>query len=459
MGAKARSFHQRSRKLFGLTFLFVFVGGGIARAETMSLEQTLALAYMSNPRLEQQRATLRATDEDVARALSGWRPSIAVTGSYGFTSNDIAAALLPIPNGHPRDVTVTVTQPIFNGSTIPQVRQARASVAAGRAQLTSVEQSVLLSAAHAYVDVIGDEAGLRFRRENVAVLEQQLNTIQERVNIGDITRTDLTLVQSRLSAAKAEVAFAEAKLGASRAQFAHAVGQPAATLDVSPSSPDIPAGEEQALGRAIADNPDLVAAREQARAADAAVDVASGAFLPSLSVQGQYKNSRDEVATGIRDSSLAVVAQLRVPLYQAGEEYANIRKAKETRNAAAYAINDVERQVRQALDTAWQAHMAAKDAITSYEQQVEAAEMAYEGFAEGLRAGERTTFDVLNSAQEVLTARISLAEARRQFYVNSFELAVAMGGLTARSLNLPVQFYDPQIHYDKDAGRWIGTGE
>lgn len=432
---------------------------GAAFAETFTLQQALALAYETNPRLEAERAQLRATDEEVAKALSGWRPNLGLSGSYGYTSNDTNSFGLSIPEGHPRDVTVTLTQPLFTGQTIPQTRQANALVRAGRFQLTSVEQLVLFAAGRAYFDVVADEAVLIFRRDNVTLLSGQLGMTQDRVNVGDITVTDLQLVQARLAAATADVATAEARLAASRAEFLRAVGRPAESLEGMPALPPVPEGEMQATTLAIENNPDLNTAREQARVADAAVDVATGALLPSLSVQGQYRKSRDQVGVGVELESTSVVAQLRVPLYQGGVEYAGVRQAKQTRSKAVFTISDIERQVRQTLTAAWQATIAARTAMVLHEQQVEAARLAYEGFAEGVRAGERSTYDLLNSAQELLSARVALAEARRQYSISTFELTVAEGSLTARALNLPVMFYDPQLYYDRNAGRWFGLGE
>jgi len=439
--------------------LVPFVAGGVRAQETFTLRDALALAYETNPRLEAERANLRATDEEVAKALSGWRPNLGVSGSYGYTSNEINTFGLPIPEGHPRDVTVTLAQPLFTGQTIPKTRQANAQVRAGRFQLISVEQLVLLAAARAYFDVIADEALLAFRRDNVMLLSGQLSMTQERVNVGDITVTDLQLVQARLAGANAEVATAEARLAASRAAFERAIGRPAESLERMPALPPVPEGQMQAQALAIENNPDLNTAREQARVADAAVDVATGSLLPSLSVQGQYRKSRDQVGVGVELESTSVMAQLRVPIYQGGIEYAGVRQAKQSRSQAVFSISDVERQVRQSLDAAWQATIAARLSIVLHEQQLEAARLAYEGFAEGVRAGERSTYDLLNSALELLGAQVALTDARRQYSISTLELTVAEGGLTARALNLPVMFYDPQLYYDRNAHRWFGLGD
>jgi len=452
----------RRQRLLCVSFtisLMPFFATPSAHAEIFTLQEALALAYETNPRLEAERAQLRATDEEVAKALSGWRPNLGLSGSYGYTANEVNTFGLSIPEGHPRDVTVTLTQPLFTGQTIPQTRQANALVRAGRFQLTSVEQLVLFNAARAYFDVIADEAVLAFRRENVMLLSGQLSMTQERVNVGDITVTDLQLVQARLASANADVATAEARLAASRAEFERAIGRPPESLEAMPALPPLPEGQLQATTLAIENNPDLNTAREQARVADAAVDVATGALLPSLSVEGQYRKSRDQVGVGVFLESTSVVAQLRVPLYQGGVEYAGVRQAKQSRSKAVYTISDIERQVRQTLAASWQATIAARTTMVLHEQQVDASRLAYEGFAEGVRAGERSTYDLLNSALELLSAQIALVEARRLNSISTFELTVAEGGLTARALNLPVMLYDPQLYYDRNAGRWFGLGD
>jgi outer membrane protein len=435
--------------------------GPAARAETLTLDQALAAAYETNTQLQAQRAALRATDEDVATAVSGWRPTVTATANYGYTRDRTTPPEFGIiaPNGHPRDAGVTLTQPVINGTTIPQTRQAKAGVEAGRAQLSSVEQTTLLNAAKAYFDVLADEAQLNYKRHNVERLTDQVQMTQQRVAIRDLARSDLDIVQARLSAAGADVATAEGNLAAARAAFLRTVGRPAETLEPAPTLPSLPATKDDAMAVALANNPDLVGSKYLIQQADAAMTVAYGALAPSVSLQLQYKDSVDELGPGIRDHSLSAIAQLRMPLYQSGTEYAQIRRAVELRSKAVLQAADEERIVRQNLDAAWQTLVAARRAMSLNRQQVQAAQSAYEGIVVGLRAGERTTFDVLNTEQDLDSAQVALVEAERQYNETIFQLLSATGGLTARALKLPVTFYDPQIHYDRDAGSWIGTGK
>jgi outer membrane protein len=445
---------------FGAAILSISVLGPLARAETLTLDKALAAAYETNTALEAQRAALRATDEDVASAVSGWRPTVTGSASYGYSRDRTTPSNLPVvaPNGHPRDATVTLTQPILNGTTIPQTREAKAEVQAGRAQLSSIEQTTLLNAAKAYFDVLGNEAQLNYKRHSAALLTDQLHMMQQRVAIRDIARSDLDLVQARLNAADADVATAQANLAGARAAFLRTVGRPAETLDTSPKLPLLPASEDDAMTLALANNPDLMGTRYLIRQADEAVTVAYGSLAPNVSLQLQYRDSVDEISPGVRDSSLSAIAQLRVPLYQSGTEYAQIRKNVELRSKAVMQAADEERIVRQSLDSAWQTLVAARSAIGLNKAQVQSAQSAYEGIAIGMRAGERTTFDVLTSEQDLDSAEAALVESQRLYNETTFQLLAATGALTARALKLPVTFYDPEVHYHRDAGSWIGTG-
>ena len=429
-----------------------------AFAQPLTLNQALGLAYETNPQLNAQRAALRAIDEDVAKALGGWRPTVATTGSYGFERDELNR-LPGQASATPRAASVTITQPVFNGQILANVSKAKALARAGRAQLTAVEQQVLFNAVLADMDVVRDSAIVKFQQDNVQVLQGFLQTTIDRANVGEIGQTDVSQAEARLTVAMADLEASQAQLAASRAAFEHVVGVPVETLEIEPSFPILPGSDDEALAVGIQSNPTLNAAREQARAADYAVDVAVGALLPSLSVQGQYQKSVDQIARGIKTNAFSVVAQLTVPIYQAGVDHANVRQASELRNQATQNVAEAERQVRDAVRTAWEALRAARAAIALYDRGVRANEVAFEGVKQETAIGARATLDVLNAEQELVNARVALAISRRNAYVAAYQLLAGTGGLTAKALLLPVKLYDPLQHYDEDAARWFGLGD
>jgi outer membrane protein len=436
------------------------VGPAAADAETFSLNEALAVAYETNPSLDAQRAGQRATDEDVAQAHANWRPQVSIGGTYGYEGihGGFGPGMFPL---HPLTGQLSVVEPIFRGGrTYAEIGKAKATVRSGRAQLLNAEQSVLFDSISAYMNVVRDEATLKLRQNNVAVLQKQLDATQEQFKVGELTRTDVAQSQARLSGAQADLVTAQGQLAVSRSNFEHVIGRPAETLESQPALPKLPASEDGAVQIATNQNPVLIEAREEEKAADYAVDDALGALLPQLSVNGQYQYTQGSFTTfGIGTQHIATLqGQIVVPIYQGGAEESAVRQAKQLRSQAQLAIADTQRQVVDATRTAWQSFATAEATIRSNKAQVDANEVAFDGVKQEQQVGSRTILDVLNAEQELLNAQVSVVVSQRNSYVAAYQLLAAMGLLTAKNLALHVRLYDPVENYNDNASRWIGLG-
>src|SRR5690606_19264612 len=103
-----------------------------------------------------------------------------------------APAASAVTHSRPLTATVTLSQNLFRGGqTVNATEQAESSVLAGRAGLTSAEQSILLNAVQAYMNVIRDEGVVGLNRNNVEVLKRQLEATRDRFRVGELTRTDV----------------------------------------------------------------------------------------------------------------------------------------------------------------------------------------------------------------------------------------------------------------------------
>ncbi len=443
---------------------------------SLTLAEALAVAYETNPQLAAQQANLRATDETVAIANGQWRPTISAGGTYAYNQYYFYPQTIPgfgtfsTISAHPVQGALTVTQPIFRGGrTYAEVGRAKALVRAGRAQLLAAEQTVLLSAATSYMDVVRDAAILRLRVHNVEVLKRQRDATQAQFNAGSLTRTDVAQSEARLAGAMSDLTAAQSQLAISNANFLQAIGRPPETLETEPALPPaLPTSVDDSVVLALKQNPAMISARENEVAANYAVDDALGAMLPTFSVQGQYGYGQGSLVspTGTlnvsagpphtADHVVTVTGQLNVPLYQAGIEEATVRQARELHAQAQLNISVSDRQVRDAVATAWAQFESAEASIASNEAAVRANEIAFEGVSKEQQVGGRTILDVLNAEQELLNASVALVSAKRNAEVAAFQVLASNGVLTARNLGLKVKLYDPLDHYEDDAGRWIG---
>jgi outer membrane protein len=436
-----------------------------ARAETFTLGDALSLAYETNPELDAQRAALRATDEGVAEANAGWRPQIGASGTYGYgVLNQPAQLFFPSTTtvDHPLTAEASITQPLFRGGrTFAEIAKAKALVKVGRSQLTAVEEAVLLAGVTAYMDVVRDEATVTFKRNAVSLLKTELDDVQQAKQVGELTNTDVAQSQARLAGAQTDLVNAESALAVSRSNFEHIIGRAAETLETEPALPKLPSAETDAVNGALRQNPQFLAAQQNARAADYAVDDALGALLPQVSLSGQYSythGSPSSFSIGTVRYA-AVIGQVTVPIYQGGAEEATVRQAKQQRGQAELLIADTERQVVDATRTAWQAYAAATASIRSTGAQAEANKTAFEDVKKEQQAGSRTVLDVLNAEQELLNSEVSQVQAEHDSVVAAYQVLSAMGQLTAQGLGLKVNLYDPKAYYKDNESRWLGLGD
>ncbi|HYG91528.1 MAG TPA: TolC family outer membrane protein [Azospirillum sp.] len=466
-----RSRFVPGRVAVALTCSVIVLASGAAAAQT--LEEALAQAYSSNPTLAAQRAALRAADERVSQALSGYRPTVQATlSAEGTRINSTVRGQPGNPSGSsqtPKSAGISVAQPIYDATVTPSVRRSEKLVQAQRAQVVNIEQAVLLNAATAYLDVVQNQAVLTLNINNEQVLRRQLEAARDRFRVGEYTRTDVSQSESRLAASIANRISSEGVLQVSRAAYERIVGTlPGNNLKAPKPTFKLPATLDEAVEMARANNPAVLSASFQEAAQRDAVDQQFGRLLPSARIAAEGTRTFDagsvtidrftgRTASITRQDSGSIQAQIVIPLYSAGQPEALVREAKETANQLRIQIDDTRRQAAASAITAWQALMTARASIASFQSQIQAAQIALEGVRQEAQVGSRTVLDVLNQEQELLNARVNLVRAQHDEMVQAFTVLNAVGQLTAQQLRLPVQYYDMEKHYRATRDRWTGT--
>ena len=432
-------------------------GGALAQ----TLQEALSQAYANNPTLQTARAQLRVVDENVPQALAGWRPSVTVAGNAGYVQGTTRArGIYSDADRATAGAQATLTQPIYSGGrTVAATQRAENQVLAQRARLLAAEQQVLSDTVAAYVAVIRDQETLRLNVNNVQVLQRQLDATNERFRVGEITRTDVAQAESRLAGARASRANAEGNLQTSRATFQRVVGLAPERLSAPQPLRAAVANGREAADLAMRNNPQVVAALFDEAAARDAVDVQMSALLPQVSLQAQAFRSDNSQQPHVRSTGEQITANLSVPIYQGGSEHSAVRQARQDAQRYRQIVDDQRRQSMQQATQAWETLQSARAQVESVRSQIRAAEIALDGVQREAVVGSRTTLDVLNAEQELLNARVSLVQALSNVVTASYNLAGAVGRLTARDLALPVAQYDMEAYYRTVRNRWFGTGD
>jgi outer membrane protein len=452
--ARNNSSRFRFGILAGLSAAAILLATTPVYAETLA--DALATAYENNPSLRAQRAQLRATDEGLPEARAGWRPTVSAEGQGGVGTVDSGAGaqdLQPLAYG------LYASQPLYRGGrTTASVSRADKLILAERARLASVEQTILLQAATAYMDVARDQTVLDLNARNEQVLARELNATEDRFRVGELTLTDVAQAKARLAGAVASRIRAMGDLQGSRAEYLRVIGRAAESPQPPPVLEGLPATLDETLAFSEEANPDVVAARNLEQAAQDDIRVARSEMLPNLSLNGQVEHREDFGSFGGESDSAQLVAKLSVPLYQGGGPSARVRRAKQVASQRRIQLDETQRAVRAQATNSWENLAVAEARVTQFESQVEANKTALEGTREQARVGSRILLDVLNAEQELLDAQVSLEVAKRDAYVAGLQVLASIGRLTARDLNLDVEYYDESAYYNDVKGKLGGTG-
>jgi len=422
----------------GLAIASVVLPPGPLAAETLS--DALAAAYVGNPALEAERARQRATTEELAKANSGWQPTIRLEAEGALVDREGRPSTLneELETEH---YGMRLSQPIFRGfRTINARRRAKAQIQAGESELLNASQNLLVEAVSAYSDVIRSRQVLRLRRQNVHFLKTELDQSIKRFRRGDLTRTDVSQARARHHEGLASLAEAKADRETSEAVFYSVIGHmPGRLAKPRPLNGLLPRNLEEMIHLAKIANPSIASAEQTHKAAHHQLREVEGELLPTVSLDAHYTRDLDESRTIDRKDEGFVGLRVDVPLYQGGNVWARVREATANRARRQYEATDVVNRVRAQAERAWQNHVASRARVRATRHQSAAARSALKGVRIEVRAGQRAFFEVLDAQREVVTAEVAAAQAMRDMTVAEYTVLAVIGRLTPEALGLPLE--------------------
>jgi outer membrane protein len=412
-----------------------------ARAETLA--DALIAAYKNSNLLEQNRAVLRAADEDVALAVSSLRPIIAYAAEAGWQRAEIDGLLGPtVTEGLSASLTLSAEMTLIDfGRDRLSIEIARESVLATRQALIDVEQNVLLTAVRAYVDVRLAQEVVALRQSNQRLIAQELRAAKDRFEVGEITKTDVSIAEARLAESRASLAAAEGDLMIAREDYKAATGAYPGNLAPLPKAPALPRTMEAAQDVARATHPLIRQSKHQVTVTDLQVELAKANRRPTINGSATMRINEDD------QQSESLGLSMNQTIYAGGRLSALQRQALAGKDNARAALQQVVIGIVQNVGIAWANLAVAGVSIEASDLQIRAAQEAFDGVREEAAAGTRTTLDVLDAEQELLDARNARLQAEARRYVAIYQVLSTMGLLTVEHLQLGIPTYDPEGYY------------
>ncbi len=426
-------------------------------AQAKSLDDALVVAYKTNPQLMAARENVKVVDETLPQTYASWLPNLTASYSLGSfeDDNDITQT-----QSTQEGSSLNYSQNLFNGGrSFYTVRQVQNNILAARAELHQTEQVVLTNAIAAYIDVVRLRRILALSQNNEKVLTEQLKATVDRFDLGETTRTDVAQSKARLAVAISDRVSAEGNLIEADANYFEIFGEATDTEMAFPKDlAAIPEKYDIILEKTMANYPPLKAAEYNQLASEATIKINRGNLFPSVDLNGTVSRdeSRRSISGGGDLNSSSITVNVSVPLYQGGDEYSNIRRAKKNANRLKQILMQQRNAAVNNARVTWKDILTTKAKIKANESAVKAATIALEGVRQEQEIGSRTTLDVLDQEQELFSAEIDLVNSQRNAVLAQYNVLASMGKLTIQDLKINTPVYNPKVHYDKVKYKLIG---
>ena len=421
-------------RFFSSSAIIILFAFPVSAKET-NLKSTLEATYNNNFLIAQQREKILKYNESVTQQLSVKKPDLSANLSQNLDES----------NGkYNNSANITIKQLLYDGGQSSNlVDAAKYTVFAERELLIKAEQDNLLKAITVYMDLRQAQANLELAENNIKVIEEQLRAANNRFEVGEVTRTDVSQTKARLALAVSNVETRKAILTGKSASYLLVVGENHGNLSTPPKHPEIPNTFSKAEKIAIENHPRILAARLQLKVSEYRIDASRGIFNPTI-----IGSITSKTGTSISSSTGATI-QATIPLFNSGNLRSKKRAAINDKKISKHALDIALLTTRSNLQIYHSSWLAAVAAIKASKAQIEASQIAFEGMREESKLGSRTTLDVLDAEQALLSARSNLVSALRDEQVQAYSVLSEMGKLTTSNLGLEVQNLNPTANYDK----------
>jgi outer membrane protein len=448
------------------------------QAETLT--DALISAYRNSNLLTQNQAVLRAADEDLATAVGTLRPvfsysvDIGASALYNPFTREIVSDSRRVRPGQ-NDLSTSTTLSLIASMNLYDFGRSQLTinlrnelVLASRQSLISIEQDVLLDAVSAYVN-LGLQAELVAAQEsNVRLITRDLRAAKDRFEVGEVTRTDVALAEAQLASANSALAASQGNYNVARERYKAAIGHYPGKLSGLPKTPITARNLDAARDIALRTHPAVLQSQRQAKAAEISVELARAEMLPT--VEGSASLSQTFAgdgsgplfsggSTGPINERLGIT--MKQTIYAGGRLSSALRKAIANHQSSVAGLLQTGVNVEEAVGRAWSNILVANVSIQAGDQQIRAAQAAYDGIKQEADLGSRTLLDVLDADQNLLSAKATRLQAQANLYISQYQLLSAMGLLTADHLGLGIPTFDPTAYLNavKNAPATSGRGK
>lgn len=429
------------------------LGMGISGwAAAASLQEVVAENIEQNPQIQEALHNYAATIQGIRQAKAGYYPTIDATLGYGYEWTDKENGVQDVELNR-REARLNLNQMIFDGfATSSEVDRQQAISASRASALKDQAQQYVLGSSRAYLEVLRREQLLTLAKESLYNHVKIYDQIKRRSESGMGTLASIQQAEGRLALAEVNMLVAENNLRDAKASYMRVVGQPApeSMESFDSSTMVLPESVEDAVSKGLAMQPVAALAQADVEAAMAQREAAKSRMYPRLDLEVERRWDEDVDGVEGSDEDLTAMLRLRYNLYNGGGDKARIRQTEYQIGEAQAIQRDAQRQIRESVELSWNAYDTLQRQLEYLERHVISSEDTRNSYQKQFDIGQRSLLDLLDTENEVFSAKNQLAEARIDSEIAKLRILTGTGELLEAMEIMVPEIEEPMIMEEEE---------
>ena len=415
-------------------------------ASAAGLRDSIATSINENPVVKRAMSAYLAVTEEVREAQAGYYPSIDATLGYGYEWTKTSG--IDDVELNRREARLNVNQMLFDGfATRSEVERQEARMRSAMANLRDVSEDYVLEAGRAYLELLRREQLLNSANETLLNHVRIYEQIKRRSESGMGSLSAIQQAEGRLALAEVNALAAENNMRDAKANYQRIFGvAPDENLEpVDEMVAPLPETLEQAQLESTENHPVMAVAQADIEAAIAQREAAESRLYPRLDLEIERRWDDNLDGQPGPNEDLTAMLRLRYNLYNGGEDAARVRRSEHQLGEAQAIQRDAMRQARQSLDLSWNAYEILGRQMEFLSEHLDASQRTRDAYQKQFDIGQRTLLDLLDTENEVFSARNQLVEAQIDHQIAQIRVLNATGSLlSSLDIPLPQPFADSQ---------------
>lgn len=445
----ARGLRRRRRLTPGIApwAALVFALSAASSAAAITLNEYVSQVVDTNPLVREQVHVYRQVAQDLDIAVSGWRPSLDFSASFGEFSRKAPNTSQQRRQFDSSQADLTLTQNLFSGfETTNQIKQARARISSAAFRLYDTADNIALQAVRAYLDLLSERRLVDLAAQNVESHERILAQIRELSDRGIIRRSDVEQTEGRLARAKASLIAQQNNLEDALTELHTLLGRYLDPSELSdPTLPPWPPDSvETLINRSLISHPAIQSAQKNVEAARYEYKRNRRTNFPNLDLSVQQSVGNDIDGPTGRTEESSIMLSLRYNLFRGGADRAQQRKSISAVHENKAFLDRVRRQTVDTLRLAWTADLSLQDQLPHLKRHAEKSLETVGLYREEFLLQRRDLIDLLDAESELNQALSRQTDAKYQGLTARYRVYEGLGTLFP-ALDLDVDLSDDDL--------------